>query len=290
MQASQVYCEPFVIEHGYQFEIHHVKYKTDDAYSCFMHFHEVHEFIIFDEIEGSYYYSQGESQLKQNDIVFTPALETHDFELSNKQKSWYIIQFLPSVIDTPEMEAIGSFFQQGMHLRLPEEQMANIKQQVKWLYESYQENPMSEKSLTLLKLLVIWIAEYAKPVTPPNIQPITKSLGFEKLTPVINMFRQQTSVELTLVEAAELCHLSPSYFSRMFKKVFRCNFSEYSLRHKLYSAARMLSQSHYSITDISYELHFSSPSHFISQFKKQFATTPHKYRADLKERAINERL
>ncbi|MCI2283900.1 helix-turn-helix domain-containing protein [Colwellia sp. MSW7] len=70
----------------------------------------------------------------------------------------------------------------------------------------------------------------------------------------------------------------------MFKTVFRCNFSEYCLRHKLYSAARLISQTERSITDISYELYFSSPSHFIAQFKRQFEVTPFKYRQNVQKR------
>lgn len=284
MAKIQVYCEPFCIEESYQFEIHHVEYQQEDAYSCFMHFHEVHEFIIFEQIDGSYYYNQGESTLIDNDIVFTPALETHNFELSERPKSWYIIQFLPELFNETELQKVSSLFQQGQHLRLQDKDIAVVQQQVSWLYDCYQDNPLSGKSLTLLRLLIFWIAEHAQPVVSPNSVPITSSIGYGKLSPVIDLFRQSKSVELTLIEAAQLCHVSASHFSRMFKSIFRCNFSEYSLRHRLYSAARLISQTDNSITDISYELNFSSPSHFIAQFKKQFNTTPYKYRLDVKKR------
>lgn len=284
MAKLNVYCEPFCIQKGFQFEIHQVSYQQDDGYSCFMHFHEVHELIIFDEIDGSYFYSQGESKLIDNDIVFTPGLETHDFELTNKPKSWTIIQFLPEFLNQVGLEKEASFLQQGMHLRLTIEELKNVKQQVSWLKDSYEQNPHSSKSLTLLRLLIIWLVEHAKPVMPPHTQPITLTKGYDRLAPVINLFRHQTFVELNLVEAAELCHISTSYFSRLFKSVFRCNFSEYTVRHKLYSSARMLSQQNMSITDISYELHFSNPSHFIALFKKQFGITPKKYRSELQSR------
>lgn len=284
MSKEQVYCEPFCIEEGYQFEIHKVQYELNTPYSCFMHFHEVHEIIIFEEIAGNYFYSQGESELHDNDIVYTPALETHDFELNEKPKSWYIIQFTPELYMEPELKKVASYFEHGQHLRLKNEHLAIVQSQVKWLHESYLENPLSSISLTLLRLLILWIAEHASPVKPPNTQPIYSSAGYKKLSPVINLFRQKSCVEITLVEAAEMCFVSPSHFSRMFKAIFRCNFSEYSLRHKLYSAARLISQTEHSITDISYELYFSSPSHFIAQFKKQFQVTPFKYRQSVNQR------
>lgn len=39
MSKEQVYCEPFCIEEGYQFEIHKVQYELNAPYTCFMHFH-----------------------------------------------------------------------------------------------------------------------------------------------------------------------------------------------------------------------------------------------------------
>lgn len=280
MPKINVYCEPFCIQQGFQFEIHQVDYEQNDGYSCFMHFHEVHEIILFDKIEGSYFYSQGESTLIENDVVFTPMLETHDFKLTTEAKSWSIIQFLPTFLNQQGLEKEATFLKQGMHLRLPPEQLQVVQQQVKWLQESYNENPLSNKSLTLLKLLIIWLVEHAQPVMPPHTKPITVTSGYERLKPVIEQFRHQVYVELSLVEAAQLCHVSTSYFSRLFKRIFRCNFSEYTVKHKLYSAARMLTQKNISITEISYELNFASPSHFIALFKKQFGTTPKKYRTE----------
>lgn len=280
MSKINVYCEPFCIQQGFQFEIHKVNYQQDDGYSCFMHFHEVHEIIIFDKIEGSYFYSQGESTLLDSDVVFTPMLETHDFKLTTQAKSWTIIQFLPEFLNQQGLEKEATFLKQGMHLRLSSEQLKAVQQQVQWLQQSYTENPISNKSLTLLKLLIIWLVEYAEPVMPPHTKPIAVTAGYDRLTPVINLFKHQVYVELSLVEAAQLCHVSTSYFSRLFKRIFRCNFSEYTVKHKVYSAARMLTQNNRSITDISYELNFASPSHFIALFKKQFGTTPKKYRTE----------
>ncbi|MCM2679508.1 helix-turn-helix transcriptional regulator [Echinimonas agarilytica] len=284
MNKFEVYCEPFCIREGVQFEIHQVSYDENADYSCFMHFHEVHEIIVFDHIEGSYFYGQGTSALEDDDVVFTPSLETHDFELSDKAKSWSIIQFLPEFLTQPGLEKEAAFLRQGMHLRLKGEHLTFLKQQVSWLQYSYLQNPLSNQSLTLLKLLIIWLVEHAIPVTPPHTQPIHLSKSYVKLEAVINLFRHSAHVDMSLVEAAELCHISTSYFSRLFKSVFRCNFSEYTIRHKLYSAARMLSQEKASITEISYELNFSNPSHFIALFKKQFGITPKKYRTQMQQR------
>ncbi|MCF2949624.1 AraC family transcriptional regulator [Paraglaciecola aquimarina] len=278
MKSQRVYCEPFCIEKSHLFEIHKVVYKEQDTYTCFMHFHEVHEFIFFESITGQYFYSQGESVLEDNDIVFIPALETHNFDCADGEKSWYIIQFLPELFEHKDFLGVRELFNQALHLRLQPEHIAVIQQQLEWLHSCYLKDPHSALSLSLLKTLILWVAEFSYSVDLSHNQPIAKSQGFKKLQPIIDLFRHNPSVDLSLNQAAEKCYLSPAYFSRLFKSVFRCNYSEYNLKHKLYSAARMISQTEKSITEISYELHFSSPSHFIAQFRKQFSVTPKKYR------------
>ncbi|KMT63830.1 helix-turn-helix transcriptional regulator [Catenovulum maritimum] len=284
MKNKKVYCEPFTIEKGYNFEVHRVNYAENDDYSCFMHFHQVHEIIIFDQVDGVYFYSQGQSKLQDNDIVFTPSLETHDFELTPAEKSWHIIQFLPEFLEQQGLLEVADCFQHGMHLRLSDEHITDIKTQVRWLVAAYQQNPHSDKSLTLLKLLLIWISENAISVATESNQAVKNHSSYLRLKPVIDLFRHQACVDMNLDQAAGLCHLSPAYFSRMFKSVFRCNYSEYANQHKIYSAARMLSQTNLSITDISFELNFSSPSHFIALFKKQFGMTPKKYKTEIESR------
>lgn len=279
------YCEPFCIKDGYNFEIHHVEYADNDPYSCFMHFHEVHELIFFEKVDGTFFYHQGESKLADFDVVFTPAMETHDFELTTKGKSWFIVQFPARLFDIELLKNQLSFFQSAMHLRVAEQYQPQLLQVIRWLHQSFNENPHSAKSLSLLKLAIVLLAEHSQTLIAYDAHSLSSTPTFAKIQPLVELFRHQLSVDLSLKQAAQKCHLSPSYFSRVFKNVFRYPYSEYAVRHKLYNAARLLGQSESSVTNISYELNFSSPSHFIALFKKQFGHTPKQYRMALLARA-----
>ncbi|GEA13676.1 AraC family transcriptional regulator [Alteromonas sp. KUL49] len=281
---QNVYCEPYSIERGDVFEVHHVNYEKDAPYTCFMHFHEVHEFIIFDDIEGDYFGQQGNSRLQNNDVVFTTALDVHDFEVSPKAKSWHILQVLPEFFNDEDLLTCESFFKQNNHFRLPETYILQLKTQLAWLKESFAQDPHSQKSLTLLKLIILTIADYGVPVRAPSPVDIKSTDKVNKFLPVVNTLRATDGADFSMVEAASMCNMSPSHFSRQFKKVFRCSFSEYLLRHKLHVAARQLSLGKHSITQISYDLNFSSPSHFIAQFKRQFSETPLQYQKALQSR------
>lgn len=286
MKQQNVYCEPLCIAKEYLFDIQKVSYQDEEPYSCLMHFHEVHELIIFEDIQGSYFSSQGDSALQNNDIVLTPALEVHNYEIGPKAKSWYLIQFLPEVLDLPQFQSIKPLFNRGMHLRMDSKNTKIVQQQTRWLVECFEQQPRSEKSLALLSLLLLWIADQAQTVTQNSEHTLKQSQGFSRLLPVINLFKHDEYVNLSVRQAAEKCHLSTSHFSRLFKSVFRHTYANYILQHKLYHGARMLSQSKYSVTQISYEMEFSSPSHFIAHFKKYYGVTPYQYRSDINRRML----
>lgn len=82
---------------------------------------------------------------------------------------------------------------------------------------------------------------------------------------------------------AELCHLSPSYFSRVFCRDVGENFINYTNRKKVELAKKMLRETNQSVSQIAGELGYLDTSHFIKIFKRFEGITPmiyrqHKYR------------
>lgn len=285
MKQPTIYCEPFSIKDGYDFEIHHVSYLQHDSYSCFVHFHQVHEFIFFERIDGTYYYHQGESALSDFDAVYTPAMETHNFELSPRPKSWYIVQFVPERINSPGLSQFLELLKTGLHLQFNAETQKRIHELLPWMLSEFNSNPGSETCKQLLNTLITLVCEYGRSSINPSQKHLSASATFKKLSPIIDEFKTHSTINYSLEQAAQTCHLSPSYFSRVFKKHFRVPYSDYLIQHKLYSAARTLSQTNVSVTDISYDLNFSSPSYFIRQFKRHFNLTPHQYRQQAREQS-----
>lgn len=277
MHQSKVYCEPFHIVGGREFEIHKVIYKEDQPYECYMHFHEVHELIFFDDIEGTYSHCLGNTAMQNNDIVFTPANDIHDFDLSSQQKSWTIIQFIPKVLENKEMCAYQNIFKACKVFRLPPEKLAFLRTLVKELHTLYVHFESTPHVEFLLKLILSTVGEFGKPVGIEEAADVKISSAFKKLMPVMQYAKTNADSDISLDEAAASCFMSPSHFSKVFKSVYKVSFSEYKLRLKIHSAARQLVLSADSVTQLSYAYKFASPSHFIHQFKKQLGLTPKQY-------------
>jgi AraC-like DNA-binding protein len=81
-----------------------------------------------------------------------------------------------------------------------------------------------------------------------------------------------------LAEAATLCGLSPTYFSRLFAKTFGAGFIAYQTRHRLQQAARLLARSDLPVSQIGYRFGFQSHAYFTQCFKAVFGVAPSAHR------------
>ena len=110
--------------------------------------------------------------------------------------------------------------------------------------------------------------------------PVPKSSA---VYPAIAYIRNHPGNMVTMNEMADLCHLSPSYFSRLFHREMGEGFTNYVNRQKVELAKVQLRESNKSISQISAELGYLNISHFINLFKRFEGITPlmyrqHKYR------------
>ena len=83
---------------------------------------------------------------------------------------------------------------------------------------------------------------------------------------------------ITAAQMANLCHMSYSYFSRMFKQVTHQNFREYLNYTRIAKSEILLVNSDLSITDIAMQTGFTSSSYFIQQFKELKKISPKQFR------------
>ncbi|MGL5086563.1 MAG: PocR ligand-binding domain-containing protein [Clostridium sp.] len=98
------------------------------------------------------------------------------------------------------------------------------------------------------------------------------------LKPAIDYIYNNKSENISAEKMANICHVSPSYFSRLFTKETGENFSTYLSKLKTEWAKNLLEQTDMHINEISEELGFSETGYFIKIFKKYEGVTPSLYR------------
>ena len=96
--------------------------------------------------------------------------------------------------------------------------------------------------------------------------------------PALTFIRNHLHDSITMKEMAALCHLSPSYFSRLFGREMGENFVSYVNRKKIQLAKDILRDTNKSVSQIASELSYQDSSHFINLFKRFEGITPQVYR------------
>ena len=85
---------------------------------------------------------------------------------------------------------------------------------------------------------------------------------------------QNYSQNITLNDVAEHCYVSPSYLSRLFKKIIGVTFVKHLASIRIQNASLLLMETQKSLTEISQVCGFNSQSHFCSVFKEVKGVSP----------------
>ncbi len=112
----------------------------------------------------------------------------------------------------------------------------------------------------------------------PKLREFEGGLDPSKLQIVIDYINDYLYRELYLAELAKLVHMSPYYFSRLFKQSTGITPHQYLTKCRIEKAKLLLKQPEFSIAYISQQVGFKDQSHFSQTFRKIVGLNPKKYR------------
>lgn len=227
-------------------------------------------------------YSQNdEFVLKTGDIVFINLGVAHETESLVKDTVVEILQFDPNIILSNSypsfVKYISAFFNiqnkpfsvfEAQHNQLLTECFANISHQFKTENNGFEFNILGNVYLILGNLF------QTGSITIKNINKDEIS----RFDGVFEYIENNYMRRITMEEICAINYISPSYFCRIFKSVTGKSFVQYLNFRRVYEAEKLLSATDKSITEIAYDVGFSSNSYFDRTFKKFYALTPAQYR------------
>ena len=124
------------------------------------------------------------------------------------------------------------------------------------------------------------IQELRQPVIQqqPSVREQIPVKPSSAIYPAVSFIREYPREKVSMKEMADLCHLSPSYFSRLFNQETGESFVNYVNRQKIELAKEQLRGTSKSISQIAGELGYLNVSNFIAVFKRMEGVTPSLYR------------
>jgi len=105
------------------------------------------------------------------------------------------------------------------------------------------------------------------------------ALNSQVVNMAIKYLKENFRSDISLEEISHYVHLSPYYFSRIFKKETGLNFVEYLTKLRIDEAKRMLRESEETIVNIAGIVGYNEPNYFSRVFRKLEGITPKQYRS-----------
>lgn len=143
---------------------------------------------------------------------------------------------------------------------------------VKLLNLSKQKNTWSDcliYSAVYELISYLFESHYEKASHPQAINPKN-----EFLRKTSSFIQENYSRTLTTTDIAKALYMSPSVFCHKFKKTFGTNFTDYLCEYRVNISIELYRKSQLSLTEIAYNVGFSSYNYFTKMFKKYVGTSP----------------
>ncbi len=145
------------------------------------------------------------------------------------------------------------------------------------IFEEKKEYYELELSIVLRQLCLVLIRKCRKKRETQNLNKFQLK-NMTNIKRAIAYMEKNYETPFTLDDIASEIGMSPTYFSRFFKKTTGENFYSYLGRIRLFYAENDLVHSDSSITEIALNNGFANVKSFIETFKKEHGVTPLKYR------------
>ena len=257
-----------------------------------IHYHNYIELLYGIDCDAEIWYNGKTFHLKSGDLIVITSKKPHTVRSIAPKSTYIVIKFLPQILYAAEQSVfefkyiIPFIADDDRYSKLffkadtENSEIPHIMNTIldEWNCRSYGYEIALRVCVIKIALWLIrrWHTETGENAleainaTDAAISSVQRSIEYA----------QKNYSTATSNEAARLCSLSYSYFSRLFKRVMNKSFTEYVNEIRISESERLLVTTNKSITNIALDVGFSTTSYFIERFKKQIHLTPKQFRTN----------
>lgn len=253
------------------------------------HFHSEYQLFVVLKGEGTRFIGDHIQRFQAGDMVLTgpnlPHLWRSDqtyFQSENSLETHGIVIYFPdhflnkAVFDLEEFGLIS-------HLLQTSASGVNITGKTQEIIQNRMKGLLKKEGVgSIIQLLEIlqMISESTdcQLIADSNYVNSHKESERDRMGLVYELVMNGFTNKITLKEAADLCNLSESAFSRYFKSRANQSFSSFLSQVRIHHACKLLQQDDLNISQVCFECGFFTLSNFNKQFKERIGKTPLEYR------------
>ena len=229
-----------------------------------LHQHDFYEFEYIVEGQGTHFINDSSYAISKGDLLFITPMDFHGFEAQNiKTITWHFYAKDMS----PEIAFLLSTLKAEVIKNITDKSVRDFEYLLKIFKTGGSYAALQLKNL--IELIILDLFEHkAKSVGDHYAgDSISQAIGYININ-----FRD----EITLDTISQKFHISPSYFSREFKRRTGVCFSDY-LADRRFNYAKKLLKHGNRVIDACLESGFGGVRNFTRRFKATYGITPTEY-------------
>ena len=250
----------------------------------------VHTLTYYDitfvtEGEGKFSIDNQTNEAASRDVFFSKPGEIRNWDTRHIVNGYALIfedEFLSSLFKDSLFVQHLSFFQSGKpssKLRLPDELYMRILQilhNIKTEIDSYRQNDVYVLRALLYEVLMLLDREYKK--VNMEEETTSKEVGNIHINKFMKLVESHLTEQHSVQYYADKLCITPNYLNEIVTSTKGISAKQYIRNKVMDEAQRLLTYTDFPISDIAFELHFSTVSYFIRSFRQYTGTTPLLYR------------
>ncbi|NLM80409.1 MAG: AraC family transcriptional regulator [Clostridiales bacterium] len=265
-------------------------HDLDSAFNLAPHTHHALEISCVLEGRGRYYIEGRAYDLLPGDVIILSNTETHAVRVQEGcSLKHLVIHFDPSFIwnslaNDIDYNFLLVFYERGPNFsnRLDRDNpaTARIFSLMLDIQREFKEKKLCYELIIKIKLQTIF-AEILRNFDYIDREKVVKPLSGSDifhLNKVIDHINKNLDSELRLGELAEMVHLSPTYFSTLFKRFNGVSPIEYIVHKRVQRAIELIRTTDMNLTEIAMACGFNNATNFYKAFNKVTGRTPASYR------------
>lgn len=255
------------------------------------HYHDYIELLYCTEGHGRYLAGEESGVFSAGDLVLFDSQKVHaTYALDEDKTSYICIRLDPQLLYSPAQTVFELKYMLPFMLNTCAHQSVFTKDELEGtpveslILRMLSENENMEYGYELAIRaavcdLFLWILRYWKSQNINLDTSLKISIEDAKtMSAALQYIEENFAKNITLASVAAACNMSYSAFSKLFNKCMQMRFVEYLANLRISKACQRLATTTDSITEIAYDIGYSTTSYFIQQFKEYNGITPKQFR------------